>query len=1016
MSKTRQKKVKISEKKQPTFDGKLSLVIPCYNENDRIPKLVKTIKAFDADWGGALEVIIVDDGSTDGTAKKAGQLLEKAFSSGKLYQIIELPNNLGKGGALQAGVAKASGDFILTLDADMATRPQELFSWLTHFPHNEFPKDTILVGSREHKDSVVQGNFIRRLAGLIFNLIIQLLTNLNLKDTQCGFKLYPREIAKKLFANLKTKGWAHDVELMAKAKADNINIVSMPIQWDHQEGSKISLLKDSFSMFGQALMIGTRQFWNRFVGEPLQDIKARSWGEDPSYFRLLFFILSLFLLVAMPLLSFDYGISGDEEVQKIYGEKLLSYYETDGEENSALSYKNLYYYGGLFDYTAAWLNKNIGGLDEYEMRHILNALVGFILMLFTGLLAKEMSGSWRVGFWALLFMAISPRIFGHSMNNPKDIPFAATYVFSLLYLIRFVKELPRPGARTVLMLMVGIAASINIRVGGILLIAYFGFFVGLRFLLKADLREQLTKPRVIMKMLGLGTLVVVGSYFGGLLYWPYGWQAPFTNPLKALGEMSNFSTSIRMLFEGKHLWSDELPWYYIPKWISIASPMFVLGGALAFPFLLVKNYKKEDIWLWLFLLYTMIFPVAYAIIKQSSLYDGMRHFLFIYPMLVVISAKGWSMLTQLLPQKSYRLGIQAVLGLLVIIPLFWMLRNHPYQSTYFNPISGGIQNAYAKYETDYWMNSMKGLSEWFVANNEDVKAGKEVTIATTTSQPVGHYMKALAPNVKVVYTRYNDRHKKPADYYFFYSRFVNEGLQRSGAWPPADLLYEEKAGGVPLASVSKRSTSFDLEGFQLEQSNQIAEAMSAYEKEVQAHPMNEVAWMGLASTNFRSGKYPETKNAIDKMIELSPTHLNHLIWKGLYHKAVGEIEEAKAALERGIELNYKSNIVYYHLATIYLGENNPKTVLALLELYDKHNGNLPQGFDMAIQVANALGEKWKAVYFQAKKAYYQKDYQNSYRLLTQALPYLRGDEQAEKLNEVFERSRSRQQEQQQNKQ
>ena len=144
------------------------------------------------------------------------------------------------------------------------------------------------------------------------------------------------------------------------------------------------------------------------------------------------------------------------------------------------------------------------------------------------------------------------------------------------------------------------------------------------------------------------------------------------------------------------------------------------------------------------------------------------------------------------------------------------------------------------------------------------------------------------------------------------------------------------------------------------------------------------------------------------MMELSPTHLNHLIWKGLYHKAAGEIEEAKAALERGIELNYKSNIVYYHLATIYLGENNPEKVLSLLELYDKHNGNLPQGFDMAVQVANAVGEKWKAVYFQAKKAYYQKDYQNSYRLLTQELPYLRGFEQAEKLNEVFARSQARQ--------
>ncbi len=1009
MSKTRQKKVKVPKKRRPDFKGKLSLVIPCFNEKERVSKLIKTLAAFQSEWGGSLDIVIVDDGSTDGTAERAQQLLDKTFTDAKSYQIITLPKNVGKGGALKAGVAAASGDFVLTLDADMATQPQELINWLDTLPNKEFSKNEILIGSREHKDSQVQGTFIRRLAGLIFNFIIQILTNLNLRDTQCGFKLYPQAIAKQLFADLKVQGWAHDVELLGRAKQEGYTITSMPVKWDHQEGSKISLVRDSFAMFAQALRIGFTLFIERFVTEPIQSFGAKEKAAEPKYYRLLFLVSSLVLLVALPMLSFDYGITGDEEVQKIYGEKLLSYYETDGEENSALSYKNLYYYGGLFDYTAAWANKHIGGLDEYEMRHVLNALVGFLLMLFTGLLAKEMTGSWRVGFWALLFMAISPRIFGHSMNNPKDIPFAATYVFSLLYIIRFVKELPRPGARTVLLLIIGLAASINVRVGGILLIAYLGFFVGLRFLLRSELRSKLTHFPTIGRVGALLALIVVGGYFGGMLYWPYGWEAPFKHPFKALGEMSNFSTSIRMLFEGKHMWSDELPWYYIPKWISIASPVFVLLGALAFPLLLLKNYKKTDTWLWLFLLYTLIFPVAYAIVKQSSLYDGMRHFLFVYPVLVVIAATGWQWLSTLLPAKAFQLGTQGVMVVLMAIPLLWMVRNHPYQASYFNPLSGGIQSAYAHYETDYWMNSMKELSQWFVENNEDVKSGKEVTIATTTSQSVGHYMKALAPNVKVIYTRYNDRHKKPADYYFFYSRFVNEGLQKSGAWPPDELVHEITAGGVPIATISKRNTSFDLEGFQLEQSNDIQAALEAYKKEVAANPKNEVAWMGVASTNYRLGNYPAAKEAIDQMLTLSPSHLNHNIWNGLYHKAVGEIEAAKAAFERCIELNYKSNIVYYHLATIYATEQNMGKVLSLLEQFDLHNGNLPQAYDMAIGASNALGEKWKGVYFQSKKAYFLKDYQTSYRLLNQALPYLRGYEPATKLKALYDRSQAQQQ-------
>ncbi|MEZ5038293.1 MAG: glycosyltransferase [Saprospiraceae bacterium] len=1008
MSKSRQKKVKILRKKKPEFDGRLSLVIPCYNENDRVPSLVKTLKRFEEDWGDAFEVILVDDGSTDDTVSLASTLLSKAFSRDDMYRIIALPKNIGKGGALREGVAAAQGDFILTLDADMASEPQELLHWLDLLPSNKFPTDKLLIGSREHPDSDVSGTFIRRVAGLIFNFIIQLLTNLNLKDTQCGFKLYPVDIAKPLFAKLKTKGWAHDVELLSQAKSNGIDIISMPISWRHQEGSKINLVKDSFRMFGQTLAIGVRQFWNGFIAQPIRDLRDRVTAAEPTYFKLLFLLLALGLLVAMPILSFDYGITGDEEVQKIYGEKVLNYYETNGEDDSALNYKNLYYYGGLFDYAAAWCNKYIGGLDEYEMRHVLNALVGFLLMLFTGLLAKEMSGSWRLGFWALLFMAASPRIFGHAMNNPKDIPFAAAYVFSLIYIIRFVKELPRPGARTILLLTLGIAASINVRVGGILLIAYLGFFVGLRFLLLPSLRKELWNGRTILRILVLMLLVAIGGYFGGLAYWPYGWQSPIAHPLKALGEMSNFSASIRMLFEGKHLWSDELPWYYIPKWISIASPVYILIGALLFPFFMARFWKKDDAWLWLFLAFTLVFPVGYAIIKQSSLYDGMRHFLFVYPILVILGAKGWAQLSQLLPQKTYRWGVSGLLTVLVAMPLFWMVKNHPYEATYFNPISGGIKSAYAHYETDYWMNSMKGLTEWFVANNEEVKSGKEVTVATTSSMPVGHYMKKLAPNVKVVYTRYNDRHKAPADYYFFYSRFVNEGLMHSGAWPPAELIYEETAGGVPLATISKRTTTFDMEGFKAEQANKIPEALSLYQEEVAVHPKNELAWMGIASVYFRMGNFAECKKAIDKMLELSPTNLNHVLWKGIYHKAVGEIEEAKEALNQCIVLNYKSNIVYYHLATIYLGENNLEAVLDNLEKFDKHNGNLPQAFDMAIQVSNGLGEQGKSLYFQAKKAYYQKDYQNSFRFLNQALTFLRDYEPANKLKDVYNRSQEQQ--------
>ena len=208
MSKRRPAKESKQRSSGNNFKGKLSLVIPCYNESKRAGKLLKTLKDFDRKWGKELEILLVDDGSKDNTVGKIQSSFENAFSGNTSFELLQLVENQGKGGALKVGVEKASGDFVLTIDADMATEPGELFKWLRTLPGRTFHENEILIGSREHESSKIKGQFIRRFAGLIFNFIIQLFTNLNITDTQCGFKLYPASIAKKLFANLKTKGWA----------------------------------------------------------------------------------------------------------------------------------------------------------------------------------------------------------------------------------------------------------------------------------------------------------------------------------------------------------------------------------------------------------------------------------------------------------------------------------------------------------------------------------------------------------------------------------------------------------------------------------------------------------------------------------------------------------------------------------------------------------------------------------------------------------------------------------------
>ncbi len=988
MSKKRVKSTVPKKVIKHNFKGSLSLIIPCYNESKRIKKLLSTLQSFDKRWEQALEIILVDDGSNDDSAEKIKASFPNAFGNQTAFHFIELQQNQGKGAALKAGVEKSTGDFVLTIDADMAAEPGELLQWLSQLPDKTFNENEILIGSREHERSSVKGDLLRRIAGLIYNFIIQLFTNVNLTDTQCGFKLYPAAIAKRLFSGLKSKGWAHDIELLNQAKFEDIPVKSMPVKWTHQADSKISLFSDSISMFFSTIGIALRQNWNWFIRQPIKDFSTKSnTGKEPSYYRLGFALVSILLLFLMPMLSFDYGITGDEHVQKEYGELILKHFESDGtytnkKGENALNYKNLYYYGGLFDYSAAWLNEHIGGLDEFDMRHLLNAFVGFLMILFTGLLAKEVSGSWRVAFFALLFMILSPRLFGHSMNNPKDIPFAAAYVFTLLHLSRFLKQLPRPGSKTVIMLIIGIAASINVRVGGILLIAYFGLFTILTYLIKPQLRASLPNFKSSGKIVLIGLSVVLFSYFGGMLYWPYALEAPFSNPLKALGEMSNFSTSIRMLFEGEHLWSDELPWYYIPKYISLAAPVFMLLGILAFiPFYFIK-FKKINPWPIFFIAFTALFPVAYAIYKESSLYDGMRHFLFIYPVLAVLAAWAWN---QLINLPKMRWVLSGVLAILMLLPAYWMVKNHPYQYIYFNELAGGVDAAYGRYETDYWMNSIKNMCNYLVENDERIKNGETISIHTNCSDPAGHYIKKAVPNVKVYYTRYNDRNKKSGDYFMFISRFVNKDLMKNEAWPPADVIYTEKVDNTVIGAISRRPSTTPFEGAEAEKARDFNTAEMKFAQAVQEDPKDETSWLGLANARLNLRKFPEAKQAIDGFMKLSDTHVNGLFALAIYYLNTGKNEEAKQTLEKITDVNYKYNGSYFYLTSLYYNEKQFDKALAAALKYDEVGGRALQVYDIGIQIAQQQSKKAEQLYLQSKKAYLQSDGSNALNYLKQSL-------------------------------
>lgn len=234
----------------------LSMVIPCFNEADRLHFLRQAIVEFDQQWSGKYELILVNDGSSDATLTGLEEFrLEQKVRNGKI-EILSLEANQGKGFALKAGVKIARGDYILTLDADMSTHPLVLIEWLSSLLVLE--KKVVYIGSRVHPQTRINARLHRVLLGNLFNVAIRMITGIKEGDTQCGFKLYPAHIGKTVFGELVEGGWAHDIELLMRLKMQKIKTISMPVKWEHRPGGSIRVVGDGIGMFFRMLRIAFR--------------------------------------------------------------------------------------------------------------------------------------------------------------------------------------------------------------------------------------------------------------------------------------------------------------------------------------------------------------------------------------------------------------------------------------------------------------------------------------------------------------------------------------------------------------------------------------------------------------------------------------------------------------------------------------------------------------------------------------------------------------------------------------
>ena len=230
----------------------LSIVVPAYNEGERLGKSLHTIADYLREYGAETELIVVDDGSSDGTADAARA--ELASVSNLRTSVISYQSNLGKGRAVRLGLLASRGDIALFTDADLSTPITETPKLVDPIARGEYD---FTFGSRalDRKLIGVHQPWRREQGGRVFNLAVRVATGLPFWDTQCGFKAFRMSSCRPIIEGATIDRFGFDVELLYVAHRAGLRLMEVPVRWDHAEGSKVNVATDSFKMLSEVATI-----------------------------------------------------------------------------------------------------------------------------------------------------------------------------------------------------------------------------------------------------------------------------------------------------------------------------------------------------------------------------------------------------------------------------------------------------------------------------------------------------------------------------------------------------------------------------------------------------------------------------------------------------------------------------------------------------------------------------------------------------------------------------------------
>jgi hypothetical protein len=543
---------------------------------------------------------------------------------------------------------------------------------------------------------------------------------------------------------------------------------------------------------------GSRRFRASETGPVVHQPAAKSMisSADATARRLDALALAVLLLVAVIAAATfrDYGLGWDDYTHSQYGDLLVSLYSSGFADKRALSFVNLYMYGGGFDLLAA-LAAKVLPFGLFETRRLVGAAVGIIGLFVTWRLGRRLGGP-LAGLIALVLLATCPLYYGHMFINAKDGPFAVTSAIALLGIVRAFQEYPRASPATIALCGIGVGLAVGSRVmGGF---AVLDAALPLPFIVAARARATALKPALGECGLFLVAFIpgAVLAYLVMGLVWPWSVVAPL-NPFQAVEYFSNFfEKPWRELFDGQLIPVPDMPRSYVPTLFALKLPEILLAlglagiaGALVGVASKNRGGTAGQRAALLAVVLAATLPILITVLTRPAMYNGIRHFVFVTPPLAALGGLAGAYIMGRLEQFG-RVAMAAgalVMGAGVASPAVEMARLHPYEYTHFNRIAGGAAGARPRFMLDYWGLSLTQAARQLL----DVTRGQQPPRGTWTVAVCGPHPPvtvALGPQFTTTWD------PRGADFAMMLGEFYCKKLD-------APVLFEVVRDGVMFARV-----------------------------------------------------------------------------------------------------------------------------------------------------------------------------------------------------------------------